>query len=207
LLKSKWEAIVQSSDLNEHKEKIYLESKKDGAGECFQGIAFILIGIDWSMSNSFSLMWIILILGPFIIIARRKWITYPRLGSYKVSAKRRSMRRRGMGMIIIAGIAAGVFMVWVLNKHVLGLTVEIERQHRFLSGGLFTAFIIVFGILGKLTSFYLVAVANIVFILAAYLLGFPGGFALIMTGVLSLGIGISKLMQFLKAHPVIKPES
>jgi hypothetical protein len=198
---------MQSPDIEQIEEKIYRESRNDGAGECVQGIAFILIGIDWLTADSFGLMWIILILAPVIIIARRRWITYPRLGHFKISAKRRSMRRRGLGIIIIAGIASGVFVIWVLNNHILGLTVEIEKQHRFLSVGLLTVAIAIMGIIGKLTSLYLIAVANIIFIYAAYLLDLPGGFALIMTGVLSLGIGISKLMQFLKEHPVIKPES
>jgi hypothetical protein len=198
---------MQLAEIEQIEEKIYEEYNQDGAAECLMGGGLILAGCSMAAHTSSTVIGIVPVLIVLLGRAWKKRITFPRLGYVEFSSKRRMMKRRGILLLLIAALAGTALAVWATNMNLFGSSASWGTQSRLFFGGMISVIIVMVGIIRKTSHFYWVAIANFVFILASFWWNFSGGYALMLTGVVCLGIGLPKLMRFLSAHPVIIQET
>jgi hypothetical protein len=198
---------MQLTEIEQIEERIYKEYNQDGAAECLMGGGLLLAGFNMAAHASGSIVGILPILIILLGKAWKKRITYPRLGYVEFSSKRRMMKRRGILLIMIAALAGTALAVWASNMNLFGSSASWGTQSRLFFGGMISVIIVMVGIIRKTPHFYWVAIVNFIFILASFWWNFASGYALMLTGLLCLGIGLPKLMRFLSAHPVISQES
>ena len=198
--------MSQDTELSRLEEKVYREYNRDGALESLGGIGFITAGAFLlGGRHGFSaglLPILILLLGR----AWKKRITYPRLGYAEFSAARQAEKKK-LVVLVLLTVAAVVILAAIghlaakaafADKDLMGLP-----HANLILGGLLVLFVLAIAVFRRAGSLYPVAI-----VFAALVVASDQGYlelenAIFWTGMVSLLIGIARLIRFLRTHPRI----
>jgi hypothetical protein len=196
--------VAEISEFTNLEEKIARQYDRDGMVETVIGLALTLGGLSLATKSGGTFTGLVPV---YVILIARLWkkkITYPRLGFAEFLAKRTKERKTRMLMFLLVlflAVALAALILMAVSGKLGDLSFLTGPQGKLIFGDMVALMIAALGAIRKMRHLYVFAVIAYLFCIGAYFLNVSGGWALCVTGVLLLIVGIVRLVLFLRDNP------
>jgi hypothetical protein len=198
---------MESSEFTNLEDRMAREYDRDGMVESLIGFALVLGGLSLATKAGTAVSGLVPI---YVILIAKLWkkkITYPRLGYAEFLAKRRKERKTRMLLFLLLlflAVALAMLLIMAASGSLGDLSFVSGPKGKLIFGGLITVMIAALAFFRKMKHLYAFAALSYLLIIGAYLLDVSGGWALSVTGILLLIVGIVRLVIFIRANPKLE---
>jgi len=202
--------MTEVPELADVKERIARQYEQDGLLESLMGFALLIGGLSLASHGGSSYLGIFPVF--FVIFAKawRRKITYPRLGYAGFLEQERRQRKTRVlitMLMVVAALALGILIYLALAGKMGDMEFLSGPSGKLIFGAAIAIIIATVAAVRKATHLYYFAVLVNLLVIGAYMLNISGGYALALTGLLLLILGVVRLILFLRANPKLEDEA
>lgn len=198
--------MTRDPDLTAFEDEAYRAAYADGVIDIFVGVSLAWVGAAWIwLPDLAGLAGILPAVFVATMLAARKQIVEPRIGSVRWQAPRRNWEHRNFVALMIAGIALlvlGIVAFAIVDRS----AADTDGLLVLMPGLLAWLLALVAAALGFLTGMRRLLIYAIVLAgsgTAAVWVEANPGWPLLVTGIVAAGFGIAMLVSFLRRNPVV----